>query len=125
MPDTDTGLLWRVKYKEHSFEFDPKVEITARRLRQTSKWYGPDYGRYNNFVVLLAQGDVNAWASVIWFCLDKSGLNKPSTPDMIDFPIGELMTEAVDTEESETEEEWDGENEVPPTMDEATLTSTS
>lgn len=127
MPDAP-GLLWRVKFKDDTFEFDPQSHLTARRLRQIKKIYGPDYGRYNNLVVLLAQGDVDAWASVIWICLDNAGLPKPATPDMLDFPIGELMTEAVPADEVEAddeEDEWDGSNQkLPPTPAEATPTST-
>lgn len=121
MPDKP-DLRWKVKFKDNEFEFDPQTDITGRRLRQMKKWFGPDYGRYSNVLILLAQGDVDAWASAIWFCLDNAGLPKPSSPDMLDFPIGQLMTEALPSvsDDDDEDEVWDGEPQHASPLDEGT-----
>jgi len=109
------GLRWRVNFKEHTFEFDPQTDLTGRRLRQLKRWFGAQYGQYTQVVGLLAMGDVDAWASVIWICLDNAGLPKPSSPEALDFPIGELMSEAIPDKEEEGEESWDEGSEDRPT----------
>ena len=108
-------VRWEIAFKDKVYEFDAEREFTSRRLTQYKKWYGADYGRYNTMVVLLAQGDADAWACVIWTCLDNAGDPKPSNPTFLDFPVGELMNRAIPdkSDEDDAEEEWDGTNANP------------
>ena len=99
-------LRWRIKWEGEEYEWKQFTGLTLRRLRHFKQWFGTDYGKAGAFNVLWLQGDVDAYACVIWALLDEAG-KKPAwePPNMPDFSVGEMYDngpmERVDTEEDD------------------------
>lgn len=107
-------LRWNITYKDETYEFNATQELTGRYLRQMKNWFGTSYGQWASVIHMLTLGDVDAWSSAIWIVLKREGRPCPSTPAMLDFPVGQFLT---DLEELEDPDKDDDEDKVDPTQD--------
>src|SRR5665213_1700828 len=101
-------LRWRIKWEGEELEWRQFSDLTLRRLRHFKQWFGTDYGKAGAFNVLWLQGDVDAYACVIWSLLTADG-GKVSwePPNMPDFSVGEMYDtgpmERVESDDDESE----------------------
>lgn len=87
-------LRWRLTYKGNDYEFDATQDLTVSVLRTIKQQYGPELGRWANFILAMGQGDPDAWSAAVWICLRKNGVAPLPALDSIDFAVGEMMSES-------------------------------
>jgi hypothetical protein len=116
---------WRIKVGEKSYPFDVQM-VTVEALKHVKQWFGPELGRYNNFVSAFFDGDPDAALCAIWIARRAAGETDVPEPKQMngDFTLNQWL----DTEEEPEVEDADSANPTgatPAPISESTPTSDS
>ena len=119
-----TEVIWEATIRDRPYKLTPN-DLTSGVLRKFKGWYGPDYGAFATFAVLLQRGDVDAIACAIWLAKEVAGEKVPRDPSFIQFSVVDLLPDE-DEDDADEYDEVEGANPTPadPTSDSSsTLTS--
>jgi hypothetical protein len=87
---------------EREYVFSPEM-LTQSRLSKIKEWFGPEIGRYNNFIAAFFEGDPDAAKCAVWVARKAAGEpSPPEPPQMEDFSLAQWIKPG-ETAEDETE----------------------